>query len=196
MKQTWMLLGIEWLVAAVSVAIVGSAVGNALGSLGGLATMLGGIAAIAVLIGGILVTVFIAFLLKVTVNALGGKGTYFDGLSVLTYMIWPLALGSLVASLLLMVPVLGAFLAGLSLAFLGVLTGAIAFRSVKEMFGIDYITTLIAFGVLGIGLSIAATAASSAATATLALKFAPMMTGMMGNFQVPTGFSLPGIIPG
>jgi len=196
MKQTWTLLGIEWAIAAISVFIAGDAVGNALGSFKSLATMLGGVAAIAVLIGGILVTVFIAFLLKVTVNTLGGKGTYFDGLSVLAYMIWPLALGGLLASILLMIPALGAFLAGLSLAFLGVLAGAIAFRSIKEMFGVDYITALIALAVLGIGLNLAAAAATSVAAATLALNFVQMLKSMLGTFQLPTGMTLPGIIPG
>lgn len=196
MKHTWMLLGIDWLVAAIAVLLGGEAAAGALGSFSGLASIMGGIAAVAVLIGGVLLTAFVAFLLKLAINALGGKGTYFEALSSLVYALWPLSLGSLVAAILLFGGVFGAFIAGIALAVLGVLAIAIAFRSVKEMFGIDYITTLIAFGVLGIGLSIATTAASSAAAATVALKFVHLMTGMMGNFQMPAGFSLPGIIPG
>lgn len=186
MMKTVTLLLINWIVAAISVAIVGSTAGAAFGPFSTIVGQIGGMAAVAVAVGGILLTLFIALLLQLTMNALGSKGGYWEGLSTLTYATWPLAIGGLIATLLAMFGgVAGIFISTLILAILGVLSAAIVFRSVKEMFGADYVTTLIALGIIGIGMGLAAAAATGAAAATLALNFTKLLGLLGGSLTLP-----------
>jgi hypothetical protein len=189
MNDTLMVLVADWLVAAIAVMVAGTAV--SIGSpFSGLATMIGGIAAIGVFIGGILLSLFGAFLLSMAVMVLGGKGKYWEGLSVLSYATWPLAVGSLVTAALLFGGIAGAFVGFLVLAVLGTSAVATLFRSVKELFSVDYITAFIALGVLSTGLTIAGIIASTGAAASLATAFLQVFTrvgvgGGIGPITIP-----------
>ena len=185
MKTTGILLLINWIVAAISVYIIGNTLGTTFGPFNTIAGYIG-MATGTVAIGGILLTAFIALMLQLTMNALGGKGGYWEGLSTLTYATWPLAVGGLVASILLLGGVWGIFISTLVLAILGVLSAAILFRSVKEMFGVEYLTVLIGLGIIGIGMSIA-TAAGSAPLLNnvLAMRFVNMLAPLAGGMTLP-----------
>jgi len=189
MNSTLMVLVADWLVAAIAVMVAGTAV--SIGSpFSGLATMIGGIAAIGVLIGGILLSLFGAYLLQLAVKTLGGKGGYWEGLSVLAYATWPLAVGSLITAALLFGGIAGAFIGFPVLAVLGTSSVATLFRSMKELFGIDYITAFVALGVLSTGLTIAGIIATTGAAASLATAFLQVFTrvgvgGGIGPITIP-----------
>jgi hypothetical protein len=103
---------------------------------------------VSVFLIGIPVTIFFAFLLKIIMTTLGGKGKYFEGLASMAYGLYTISLGVLIASPFFYLVGVGPMIAMLILVIAGSLSLATFYRAVKELFSTDMITTWI-----GIGLS-------------------------------------------
>lgn len=138
------LLLIEWFIIGIANVIVYA-------NLGYLRMMSIGLT---VFLAGIPLVLFFAFLLKIVMTTLGGKGDYYKGLASIVYGTFAIALGILISSPFFYVPKVG-FLFGLFiLSISGVLSVATFYRSVKELFETDIITTWIGIGLIAVGITI------------------------------------------
>jgi hypothetical protein len=147
-STTLMVLVIEWLLIGIAAAIIPANLGT-MGAFVG--AVLGGV----LFITGIICVGFFAFLLQLVMRTLGGKGNYLHGLTAITYTMFPLSLGIFILAILSLIPILGIFLGFIAMSMLAVMSMAILYRSVKELFSVDMITALIGISVLMLGLVIA-----------------------------------------
>jgi hypothetical protein len=97
---------------------------------------------------GILASVFLGFVLKQLMGALGGNGDYFEGLTVFSYMIFPLSVGLLISSVFSRIPILGGLLIFVTIVITAAMSLGLLFRSVKELFKVDMITAWIGISLL------------------------------------------------
>jgi len=94
---------------------------------------------------GILCSVFCGYIIVIVMNILGGKGKYFEGLTVMTYSSFPISLGIFITALLTLIhPILGV-IGFIIIAVKTALSLSIYFRSVKVLFGTDMLTVFIGF---------------------------------------------------
>lgn len=148
MGKTSLVLIEEWIITAIAVFILAVRFGS-IGSIGG------GAAAATLFFGGIVTTIVLGYLLKIAMNTLGARGSFYDGLTAVTYSIMPLAIGALISAILSYVPILGVMISFLIMAVLGVMGSALLYRAAKEMFATDMITALVGISVLILGLMLA-----------------------------------------
>ena len=97
-----------------------------------------------IFLGGI----FIGLLLMITVNTLGGKGVWADGITTIGYSLVAPSVGILAASVLSIIPIAGALIGFIVLAITFALGAATFYRSTKELFSVDMITAFVAISVL------------------------------------------------
>ncbi|MEM5801933.1 MAG: YIP1 family protein [Candidatus Aenigmatarchaeota archaeon] len=97
---------------------------------------------------GFLGSLFFALLTQILFDILGGKGKYFEALTPLAYSKFALSLGVFLASLFSMLPFIGLLLSLVVLSLFGAMGISIFYRGIKEMFGIDMITTWVGIGLL------------------------------------------------
>jgi hypothetical protein len=119
---------------------------------------------------------FFGLIINVIAATLGGKGNYFAGITTITYAITVPAMGLFVASILTFIPVIGAVIGYIFLALSLAYGFSTLYRSFKELYSVDMVTTLVGISILMITLI---------ATAWL----------MVGNFLLlgalnPTGFAI------
>ncbi len=127
---TWFLFAISALLVATKVLPTFTAVGMFL----------------LILFLGIVCSAFCGYLITVITNTLGGKGKYYGGLTTITYSSFPLSIGSLITAFLSLIhPALSAVLGFILIAVTAALSFSIYFRSIKEFFATDMITTFISF---------------------------------------------------
>ena len=94
---------------------------------------------------GILCSVFCSYIIVIIMNVLGGRGKYFEGLTVMTYSSFPISLGIFITALLTSIhPILGT-IGFIIIAVKTALSLSIYFRSVKVLFRTDMLTTFIGF---------------------------------------------------
>lgn len=106
---------------------------------------------ILVIVGGL----FLGWIVKTAITTLGGVGKYFEGLTVVAYSLLPISIGVLIAAIASVAKVVGVVISFVSLAFFGVLSAAIMYRSVKDLFKTDMVTALVGVSVIYIAIIIA-----------------------------------------
>ncbi|MDI6806941.1 MAG: YIP1 family protein [Candidatus Aenigmarchaeota archaeon] len=97
-----------------------------------------------VFLGGL----FFSWLLKLTMQILGGKGEFVHGLATIAYSTLPISIGVLITALLIHIPFMGAVLSFLAIAVFGVIGYALVFRLIKLLFEVDMITAFVAVNIL------------------------------------------------
>lgn len=103
---------------------------------------------ITVFLVGMPLILFFAFLLKIIMTTLGGKGNYYKGLASIVYGTFAMSIGILVASPFFYIPKVGFLFSIFILTIAGALSLATFYRSVKELFGVDIITAWIGIGLV------------------------------------------------
>lgn len=103
---------------------------------------------IAVFVGGIIATLFAGLLAEITFKTLGGKGAYQEGLTTVVYPLVPLSFGLMISSFLLLGKYVGAVIALFVASIYGVMSLATVYKTAKELFRLDMITTWVGIGVL------------------------------------------------
>jgi hypothetical protein len=97
---------------------------------------------------GVLATAFLGWLIRLIMTLLGGRGDYFEGLTSVTYAIFPLSLGILLSVAISPLALLSGLIIFALLTVLSLLGLATLYRAVKELFGTDLITVWIALSIL------------------------------------------------
>mgnify|MGYP001773710029 CR=1 FL=1 len=97
---------------------------------------------------GLLGSLFFSLLVQIIFNILGSKGKYFDALTALAYSKFPLSLGVVIVSVLSYLPLAGLLISIIVLSIFGAMAIATFYRGLKELFGLDIITTWIGIGLL------------------------------------------------
>lgn len=95
-----------------------------------------------------------SYVVQIAAVTLGGKGRYFEGLTVVSYSLAPMSAGIFIASLLFVIPFVG-IVGALVMAVLFALGLAALYRGIKDMFSVDLITSLIVVSVVTISFIIA-----------------------------------------
>lgn len=95
------------------------------------------------LVVGYVLVLFVAYLLKLAVNVLGGNGKYYSGLTSLTLGMVAPAVGFLLFSLLILIPTVGMVLGFLVAATAIALGLSTTLRTIKEMFKVDTLTAIV-----------------------------------------------------
>ncbi|MEM7819437.1 MAG: YIP1 family protein [Candidatus Aenigmatarchaeota archaeon] len=116
---------------------------------------------------------FLGLIVEISVNTLGGKGTYYEGLTSSTYSLFIISVGLLIASIFMLVPygiVVSVIVFGVLLS-LGL---SILYRSVKELFKTDMITSFVTISIVTMTFFIALFLISVLTVGDLS-KFMPMM---------------------
>jgi hypothetical protein len=132
------LLIIEWLLVGIGLAV-------SLRTFGITATSS---AAILLTLAGILITLFFGLLIQIVFHILGGKGTYWTGLTSAVYAKFPLAFGFFLGSVLFTVPFFGAALGAILIVVMAVISISTLYRALKELFQVEVITAWIGVGIL------------------------------------------------
>lgn len=102
-----------------------------------------------VFIGGL----FFGYITKMVMNLLGGNGDYWDGLTTVSYPVFSVSVGILLAMVLSYVPMVGPALAFVFVAVFFAIGYSSMFRLAKDMFGVEMIEAFIGITVvLAIGL--------------------------------------------
>lgn len=138
------LLLVEWILIGLGIIVVFSNIG-----------CLSRVAlAITAFLVGVPSALFFAFLLKVVMKTLGGRGSYYEGLASVAYGLFAVSLGILVAAPFFYIPAVGSLIGLLILAVAGALSISTFYRAVKELFAVDMITTWIGIGLSAAGIAI------------------------------------------
>jgi hypothetical protein len=132
---------VEWLLIGIANVIIYANLGKL--------TMIG--IGLAVFLIGIPLALFLAFLLSVIIKILGGRGNFYSALTAIVYGMFAISIGFLVSSPFFYVPKIGFIFSLFILVISVALSLATFYRSIKELFNVDIITTWI-----GLGLTVAA----------------------------------------
>lgn len=97
---------------------------------------------------GIVATLFSGFLTQIVFTCLGGKGRYFEGLTSNVYSILPISAASVLSSIFLYLPGIGVLLSFITFAIFTVLGLSILYKSVKELFSTDMVSSLVGINIL------------------------------------------------
>ncbi|MCD6478866.1 MAG: YIP1 family protein [Candidatus Diapherotrites archaeon] len=112
-------------------------------SLSALTTLGTGFLAVVVFILVFLLILLMGLVTELVANALGGKGTYFSGLTAVSYSSFVSAIGCFLGALLNFVPVIGLVIGVVVALIFFPLSMAVLYRSIKELFETDMITAFI-----------------------------------------------------
>lgn len=109
--------------------------------------LMGG-AFVAALLLTLAIGLFLGLLAHIIAQNFGGKGQYFAALTSVTYALAAPAVGLFVASILLFIPAVG-FVIGYIILALTVAHGlSTLYRSYKELYGMDMITTFVSISII------------------------------------------------
>ncbi len=103
---------------------------------------------ISIFVGGLFVSLLGGMLVKIVMVILGGKGKYFEGLTSLAYSILPLSKGFLLAAIFSLLSIYGIMLSFIVLIIFCAISVSVFFRSIKELFGTDTVTTWVGVGIM------------------------------------------------
>lgn len=139
--KTINVLIVSWILCGISFFIIGVREGISLIKITGFS--------ISVFLLGVLSTIIFSYFTYLIMNVLGGRGRYFAGLTSITYSCFPLSFGAIVtAFLFLLHPALGLILGFIIIGAYAALSLSILYKSVKELFAVDLITSWIGLGLL------------------------------------------------
>jgi len=138
-RKTLLILLFEWFLVSISVIILSSKTN----------------AAVTAFFVGVVATLFSGFLTQITFTCLGGKGGYYEGLTSNVYSLLPISAASVLSSIFLHLPSFGVLLSFVSFAIFTVLSLSILYRSVKELFSTDMVSSLVGINILIAGLLLA-----------------------------------------
>lgn len=103
---------------------------------------------IIVLVAGLFFSMFTGYLITKVMVIIGGKGNFFDGLTTVSYTIFPISIAILITSLLALVhPALGV-IGFVPIAIQTALGLSLYFRCVKVLYNVDTVTTLVGFFII------------------------------------------------
>jgi len=139
LKTTFIILLFEWFLVGVSALILVNRVNTAVG----------------IFFFGIVATLFSGFLTQIVFTCLGGKGKYFEGLTSNVYALLPVSTASIFSSIFLYLPALGVLLSFITFAIFTVLGLSILYKSVKEFFSTDMVSSLVGINILIAGVVLA-----------------------------------------
>ena len=139
LKKTFAILLFEWFLVGLSVLILINRIRVAVG----------------IFFFGLVATLFSGVLTQIVFTCLGGKGKYFEGLTSNVYAIFPVSTASIFSSIFLYLPGIGVLLSFITFAIFTVLGLSILYRSVKEFFSTDMVSSLIGINILIAGLVLA-----------------------------------------
>jgi hypothetical protein len=111
--------------------------------------------AVAVFIFTFLGLLLTGFVTELVANALGGKGTYFSGLSAVSYSSFIAAVGFIIGTILSFIPFIGIAIAAIVMLIFLPLSIAVCYRAVKELFEMDMITAFVTVACITTGISAA-----------------------------------------
>jgi hypothetical protein len=139
--ETINILLVSWILCGISFFIVGFREGISLITISGFS--------ISVFLLGILGTMLVAYFIYVIMNVLGGKGRYFAGLTSVTYSCFPLSFGAIITAFLyLLHPALGVILGFIIMGAFAALGLSLLYKTIKELFTVDIITSWIGISLL------------------------------------------------
>ncbi|MEM7825898.1 MAG: YIP1 family protein [Candidatus Aenigmatarchaeota archaeon] len=111
-----------------------------------------------IFVGTLILCLFYGYLAKLVMNILGGKGKYFEGLTTITYSIFPFSVGLFILALLnyafLQVQQIAQyylvtiFIQGFILSVFTALGLAVFYKGLNELFQVDMIAALVGAGIL------------------------------------------------
>jgi len=141
-NRTIEILVLSWVLFASSNFIVSLAFGRIL-------PFLAAMVSIIIFFIGILFTVFFGKIMEKLMQTLGGKGAYYESLTAFSYSIFAVSFGFFLTSLLsLLSPILAVSAGLLIISYTGALSFSTFYRSLKELFSVDYFTVFVAIGLL------------------------------------------------
>ena len=139
--ETINILLVSWILCGISFFIIGIREGISLITISGFS--------ISVFLLGILGTMLVAYFIYLIMNVLGGRGRYFAGLTSLTYSCFPLSFGAIITAFLyLLHPALGVILGFIIMGAFAALGLSLLFKTIKELFAVDIITSWIGISLL------------------------------------------------
>jgi hypothetical protein len=94
---------------------------------------------------GLACSAFCSYITVIVMNVLGGRGQYFDGLTVISYSSFPISSGIFITSLLTLIHPMVAIVGFVIIAVEAALSLSVYFRSVKILFRTDMMTIFIGF---------------------------------------------------
>ena len=104
------------------------------------------VSSIAIFLFGILFSLFLSYIVNIVMNILGGKGKYYDSLTATTYSSLPISFGFIFMAILYAInAMLGIFIGFILIVFTTALSLSIYFRTIKEFYSTDMVTTLVGF---------------------------------------------------
>jgi hypothetical protein len=115
---------------------------------GGFSALGAGIAALGVFLIVFIGGLFLGWVLKLTFTILGGDGGYFEGLTVISYSLLPLSVGTVIFSVFTYVPIIGGIVSFAAIAVFSAIAYATLYRASKELFHTDMITAFIGVSVI------------------------------------------------
>ena len=131
---TWILCGFSFFITAVKE---------------GISSLTGMGISISIFLFGVLLTMVSGYFIYLIMNVLGGRGKYSEGLTSVTYSFFPLSFGSLITAFLFLIhPIIGIILGFVIMGAYAALGLSILYKSVKELFSVDIITSWIGIGLL------------------------------------------------
>lgn len=102
---------------------------------------------IGVLLLMIVFALLFGLIIQVAAVTLGGKGEYYEGLTSITYALWPISIGLLIAVIIALIP-FASVISGIIFAVLFAIGLATLYKSIKELFRTDMITAFVAVSVV------------------------------------------------
>jgi hypothetical protein len=110
-------------------------------------TVIGVGAFIGVFLLTLVFTLLFGLIIQIAAVTLGGKGEYYEGLTSITYALWPISIGFLIAVIIALIPY-ASVISGIILAVLFALGISTLYRSIKELFKIDMITSFVVVSIV------------------------------------------------
>ena len=107
---------------------------------------------IGVLSGGIVFSLFKGVLVRIVMTTLGGRGNYFEGLTSVVYLEFPISIAVLLTGLLSVTSINGLVISLILSIVLFLIGIATFYRSIKEFFSVDIITAWIGVSILIMGI--------------------------------------------
>jgi hypothetical protein len=96
----------------------------------------------------VIFAVILGWTVHVAAVNLGGKGSYYEGLTAITYSLLPFSVGMLIVALLGYIPAIGRLLGSLAVFPTIAATLSLLYRSVKELYRTDMVVSLVTVSVM------------------------------------------------
>jgi hypothetical protein len=108
---------------------------------------LGAVSFVAVFLLMLVFSLLFGFIIQIVAVTLGGKGEYYEGLTSVTYTLWPISIGFIIAAIIALIPY-AIIISAIVFAILFAMGASILYRSIKELFKTDMITSLVAVSIV------------------------------------------------